>query len=207
LIDDAKQNAPLTVLTLERAVSIADYQDYAQAFAGIAKAHALWIHSGSAMGIYITLAGIDGASIPSTSKTYKNLTDSLRRNGDAMLPLTMVNYTPATFSLKLSVKINSDASEEAVIKILEKTLRDYFSFKQREFGQHVSQDEILAVAHSVEYVDAVRITEFYKEEPGTAVKIESIIAAYTPIASVTASPKPAELLTLSSAPLIVETFL
>src|SRR5262249_37766363 len=45
-LDDIRVNAPQTVLTLGRAVSIADYQSYAATFAGIAKAYAIWIPSG-----------------------------------------------------------------------------------------------------------------------------------------------------------------
>ncbi len=45
-IDDVRSNAPQTVLTLGRAVSITDYQSYAATFAGIAKAYAIWIPSG-----------------------------------------------------------------------------------------------------------------------------------------------------------------
>ena len=37
-VDDIRTNAPLSVLTLGRAVSIADYQNFAASFAGIAKA-------------------------------------------------------------------------------------------------------------------------------------------------------------------------
>ena len=47
----ARDNAPLTVLTLERAVSIDDYTNFARAFAGIDKAQALWIPSGPARGV------------------------------------------------------------------------------------------------------------------------------------------------------------
>ena len=42
----ARRNAPLTVLTLDRAVSLRDYEDFARGFAGIAKAHATWFGAG-----------------------------------------------------------------------------------------------------------------------------------------------------------------
>ena len=45
-LDDARQNAPLTVLTLDRAVSLKDYEDFARAFSGIAKALATWTWDG-----------------------------------------------------------------------------------------------------------------------------------------------------------------
>ena len=41
-----------TVLTLDRAVSLRDYEDFARAFAGIAKAHAMWVADGPARGVH-----------------------------------------------------------------------------------------------------------------------------------------------------------
>ena len=41
-LDDARQNVPLTVLTLDRAVSLKDYEDFSRGFSGIAKALATW---------------------------------------------------------------------------------------------------------------------------------------------------------------------
>jgi len=205
-IADARQNAPLTVLTLDRAVSVQDYRDYARAFAGVAKAHALWVASGPSRGIYITLAGVDGASIPEGSKTYTNLMSSLRRYGDPMLPLSLVNFTAATFTLGMAVKIADAAVRESVLQELEETLRDYFSFANRDFGQHVTQDEVLAVAHSVTHVEAVRITRLYRDGPGASETVEPIIAAQVPVASLTVPPEPAELLTLSKSPLEMESF-
>lgn len=206
VISDARQNAPLTVLTLDRAVSIQDYRDYARAFAGVAKAHALWISAGPSRGIYITCAGVDGAHIPENSSTYINLMNSLRRFGDAMLPLNLVNYIPATFALGMAVKVSDDAVHETVTSELEVTLRDYFSFANRGFGQHVSQDEVLAVAHSVKNIEAVRITRLYKNEPGATDTVEPIIESRLPIASLEIAPKPAELLTLSAEPMEMESF-
>ena len=206
VIDDARQNAPLTVLTLDRAVSVLDYQHYARAFSGVAKAHALWIASGPSRGIYITLAGIDGAQIPATGSTYTNLMNSLRRYGDPLLPLSLVNYTPVSFVLAMAVKVNEDAERDAVLAELESVLRDYFSFARRDFGQHVSQDEVLSVAHSVDYVEAVRITRFYKDEPGAVDSVVPIIPSQLPVASMTAPPEPAQILTLSDQPLEIGTF-
>ena len=50
-------NAPLTVLTLDRVVSLRDYEDFARAFAGIAKALATWSWDGERRGVFVTVAG------------------------------------------------------------------------------------------------------------------------------------------------------
>src|SRR6185295_6720744 len=41
-LDQARENAPLTVLTLERIVSLPDFEDFSRAFGGIGKAQATW---------------------------------------------------------------------------------------------------------------------------------------------------------------------
>jgi len=206
IIDDAKDNAPLTVRTLDRAVSIQDYQHFARAFAGVAKAHALWIQAGPSRGIYLTIAGINGATIPTDSKTYVNLLAALRRYGDPLMPLSLVNFSVARFRLGLAVKVNEDANSDAVLANLDETLRQHFSFSRRDFGQHVSQDEIVAVAHGTKHIEAVRITRFYEEGVGSGNTIKTIIAARLPVASLTVPPQPATMLIMSDAVIDMELF-
>jgi hypothetical protein len=93
-----------------------------------------------------------------------------------------------------------------VLEELEAALRDTFSFANRDFGQHVSQDEVLAVAHSIDHVEAVRITRFFKQETGAVDSVEAIIPSHLPVASLTVAPEPAQLLTLSEEPLEMESF-
>ena len=61
--DDARKNAPLTVLTLDRAVSLQDYEDFARTFAGVAKAQAVWVWDGRKRSVFLTVAGPDGADL------------------------------------------------------------------------------------------------------------------------------------------------
>jgi len=62
--DDIRANAPLSVLTLGRAVSITDYQNFAASFAGIAKASAIWLPNGANRGVFLTVAAAGGAALP-----------------------------------------------------------------------------------------------------------------------------------------------
>ena len=62
-LDRARLNAPLTVLTLDRIVSLRDYEDFARAFAGIAKALATWTWDGERQGVFVTVAGVDGTPL------------------------------------------------------------------------------------------------------------------------------------------------
>ncbi len=69
--DDARRNAPLTVLTLGRVVSLRDYEDFARAFPGIAKALATWTWDGQRQGVFVTVAGPDGAAVDEAGQTLR----------------------------------------------------------------------------------------------------------------------------------------
>src|SRR5262249_10871273 len=62
---DARRNTPLTVLTLDRIVSLQDYEDFARAFAGIDKALATRLWRGERRSVFVTVAGSNGAEVPS----------------------------------------------------------------------------------------------------------------------------------------------
>ena len=87
-VDDIRANAPLSVLTLGRAVSITDYQNFAQSFAGIAKAHALWIPSGPGRGVFLTVAAAGGSALPPGNPTLANLITALQNYGNPLIPIT-----------------------------------------------------------------------------------------------------------------------
>jgi len=199
----ARVNAPLTVLTLERAVSIQDYRDFARAFAGIAKAHALWVPSGPARGVFLTLAGEEGSAVAASSDTSRNLLAALRSYGDPLLPLTLASYREARFRLRLAVKVLADADSERVMAAVEARLRAAFAFEVRNFGQGVSVDEVAAAAQAVAGVEAVHVAELHRSDR-LLPKFVPRLFAELPVASVGAAPLAAELLTLDPAPLVLE---
>jgi predicted phage baseplate assembly protein len=201
--DQARSNAPLTVLTLERAVSIRDYRDFARAFAGVAKAHALWIPSGPARGVFLTIAGERGAAVAETSDTFVNLQSALRLYGDPLMPLVLKSYRDARFQLRASVKVAEDADATLVLPQIEARLRTAFGFDARGFGQGVSVDEMSAACHAVAGVVAVHVTELHRSDAPLPVFVPRLFAEL-PVASLTALPLAAELLTLDAAPVTLD---
>src|SRR5206468_4604786 len=137
------QNAPITVLTLDRVVSLTDYQDFARAFAGIAKALATWTWDGQSRGIFVTVAGPDGADIPDGSKTMTNLIVAMQSAGDPHVPLRVQTYRPAFFRLSALIVINPDYQQDKVIAAVTDALRVAFSFDARGFGQGVALSQVV----------------------------------------------------------------
>ena len=201
-LERALDNAPLTVLTLERAVSIDDYAHFAGAFAGIDKAHALWIQGGPARGVFLTIAGVDGAAVAQASATHAHLREALATYGDPLVPLRMTNYIDARFCCRLSVKVLETFEADAVLAAIDTVLRAHFSFARRSFGQTVSVDEVAAVAQGVDGVVAVQVRRLHRL--GQSPTVVPRLFARLPVASPTTLPQAAELLTLADAPLELE---
>lgn len=204
-LEDARINAPLTVRTLERAVSIQDYRDFARSFAGVAKAHALLINIGPARGIFLTVAGEEGLSFPTTSDD--NLFKALRDYGDPLIPIRIVNCISKTFRLRASIKVAADADKTVVLPKVEAALRETFGFEQRELGQGVTVDQALAIIQNIAGVEASYLHELYLSDnppPAGINKVTPQLIAALPLASYTGIPTGAELLTLDPGPLTLE---
>src|SRR5690606_4707240 len=105
-IDKAKRNASLTILTLDRIVSLRDYEDFATAFAGIAKAHATWARRQNRQQVFLTIAAEDGAAVLPNSVTYQNLIKAIERAGANHIPLNVTSYTPRYFNVSAGLIID-----------------------------------------------------------------------------------------------------
>src|SRR5260370_26320818 len=62
-IDQARANAPVAVMALDRLVSVRDYADFARNFAGIGKAVAVRLSDGRRQLVHVTIAGADDIAI------------------------------------------------------------------------------------------------------------------------------------------------
>jgi phage-related baseplate assembly protein len=198
----ARQNAPLHVLTLERAVSTQDYIDFSRSFSGVARAYGIWIGDGRARGVHLTVVGPDGAEIPSGSETLKNLIGALRRYGDRLLPLSVQSYVPATFQLKATVKVADDADPAKVLAAVEGALRAAYSFDARDFGQPITIDAVYATIQTVSGVVAADINQLYRSDTGPQPpEPQPRLLAALPAVQGNGSVSAAELLMLSPAPI------
>ncbi len=198
-LDNARTNAPLTVLTLDRTVSLLDYEDFSRAFAGIAKALATWTWDGQTKRVFITVAGPDGAEIKPNSDTYANLLAALQQSGDPFVSLRVKSYRAASFRFAGKVKVNPDYQTEAVLAAVEEALREQFSFDVRAFGEPVFLSEVIAAVQAVPGVVAVDVNKLYRT--GAAATLQTRLLAALPETLANGSLVSAELLTLDSAPL------
>lgn len=199
-LDEARANAPLTLLTLGRVVSLQDYEDFARAFPGIEKSLATWTWRNQRRYIFLTVAGVNGAVVSKSDVLYKNIVTALADSGDARVPVVLESYTPRFFRLMANLKINSDYQADKVLPVVEARLRSDFSFHARRFGQPVSLSEVITSCQQVEGVVAVDVDALYYAENAAASPPPSLLTARIPVTydDVVVA---AELLTLDPAPL------
>lgn len=198
-LEDARENAPLGLLTMGRAVSLQDYEDYSRSFAGIRKAMAVAISRLGVPRIYITLAGPDGALIESSTKTYENLLNALKNAGDPYVRFSLLSYRPAYFKLDAELYVHSDYQVDKVIEAARVALREDFSFDARAFNQAVHLSEVISTLQNVEGVTAVDVNHLYRSDAGP---IDPPPGSLMPNISTSGDQMMgAELLTLDPAPL------
>ena len=202
--DEARRNAPLTMLTLGRAVSVQDYTDFARSFAGVAKAYAIWLPSGSARGIHLSIAGPHGDAIAPGSATHAHLTEALRKYGDPLIPLRISSYVPVNFRIKAKIKVDAAFLSDDVLKAARDRLLAHYAFVERDFAQQVAIDEVMAVIQAVPGVVAVDVDELYRLDPGSIPAIVARLFAKPPQLQADGSVSAAELLTLDTSALTLE---
>lgn len=202
-LEEARRNAPLTVLTLGRIVSLRDYEDFARTFSGIDKALATWTWFGEKRGVFVTIAGPGGAEVIESSPLYTNLVGAMGSSGNPLVPLQVKSYQSGLFRVTASLKIDPAYIPEKVLADAEQQLRAEFSFEQRSFGQPVHLSEVFVVLQRVNGVIAVNITALYRSNDSAT--LNQHLAAAVPLPTRTAV-LPAEILTLDSQPLNLGTF-
>ncbi len=162
---DARRSAPLHVLTLERVVSLQDYQDFSAAFAGIARALATWTWSGSARGVVVTVAGPGGAALDPDGETIANLAAALRGSGNRYVPVSVLPYQAKRFEIAGLVSVDTDNYDPAlVLAAVRAALLAAFGFDARALGQGVAQSEVIAAIQALPGVQGVRLNRFSRAD-------------------------------------------
>lgn len=161
--DQARRNAPLAVMALDRLVSTADYAAFARTFAGIGKASALRLSDGHRQLVHVTIAGAEDIPIDTNSDLYRNLRRALRDYGDPFQAIQvnvrelMALVISANVGVLPDYQWESDAPDiPSVATNIRTALLDAFSFERGELGQSVFLSKVISIIQQVSgvaYVD------------------------------------------------------
>jgi predicted phage baseplate assembly protein len=202
-LDSARQNAPLKVLTLDRIVSLDDYENFAGAFAGIGKAQAAALWSGDQYLVHLTVAGAGGAAVDPESALYASLIGAIDQARAPVHRVLVANYRALFFDIEAQVLVDQPRYVAAdVFAAVTAALESAFSFDARSFAQPVTASEVTAVIQSVPGVIASDLTGlFLITVPEGAARFEGLspILCASPARLSGGSLLPAELLLVNPA--------
>jgi hypothetical protein len=168
--ESARASIPLGVRTLGRAVSLLDYEDFARAFSGVAKAHAAVLPLRAGRTIVVSVAFTGGDRLD-------DLGTALRGHGDPRVQVLVLAGTTQTFRLALKVAVDPAYETDVVLTGVEAALRTAYSFEARGFTEPVFRSEVIAVAHTVPGVLAVDVDRLYA---GATPSLADRLLAQTP---------------------------
>jgi predicted phage baseplate assembly protein len=159
--DQARENAPITVLTFERIVSLADFENFARSFGGIAKAQAALLWQGEHRVVFVTVAGLQGAALPAGDPLLERLRSAIRKAGAVLVPFDLLSYESLSFALRAEIIPVEGFLTNEVMAAAQAAVQSAFSFEQRSLGQSVTRSEVIAAIQSAPGVQAVNLKAFH----------------------------------------------
>ncbi|MBW4644919.1 MAG: putative baseplate assembly protein [Goleter apudmare HA4340-LM2] len=175
-MEEARISAPLTVRTLDRIVSLQDFEDFARAFAGIGKAQVNVVQNGATQIVHLTVGAIGGAAVLPDSSLYENLVKAIDAARDPVQVVVQIDsYQPIFFNVEAKIIVDPRRQPEPVLIAVRQAIKEKFAFENRLFGQPVTSAEAIAAMQSVPGVIAVDLDGLYLRGFSKTVE-ESLIA-------------------------------
>ena len=160
-----RNNAPRSVRTFDRAVSLLDFQDLITASGEVAKALAAWVWDGFAPAVHLTVAGQQGtifADLTSLGATLANARDPNHR-------LLLENFAQIPIFVTASLWTDPKRARSDVIAAALQAIAAALSFDALALGQSIHLSAIYAVLQGVPGVVAADVTGLgFRIPPGTA---------------------------------------
>lgn len=155
--DQIRRNVATEILTFDRLVSVRDYEDFARARPGIAKASSRRLSDGGRQLVHVTVAGAGGQPLDDQGETLRSLRSAVRRNGDPVQPVLIAPARLMLLIVSARIRPLPGGQWEDLEPRVRSTLLETFGFAQRELGQDVSLGEIYRATQQVPGVDEVHV--------------------------------------------------
>lgn len=160
-LEDARENAPLKVLTMERVVSLQDYEDFARSFSGIYKALAGWVWNGEDQVVHLTVAGQNGKAVGPLSDLGRRLRSAIDSARHPDHSITLASFEGFTFVVDASVLPDPERVPEDVLEAAKRAVVEAFSFDSRELACPVALSDVMAALQNTSGVVAAQVNKLY----------------------------------------------
>ncbi|HWA83930.1 MAG TPA: putative baseplate assembly protein [Fimbriimonadaceae bacterium] len=175
--DSARTNAPLTVITLDRVVSVTDFEDFARAFAGIGDAQATALVKGETQLLHLTVVDEHGKEFDASAKTLTSLVDALDAARDTTKQVMVAGPQVLNFNVEAGILVDSRYEFDKVKKAVTDKLLATFCFGPRTFAQPVSAAEVITAIQGIAGVVMVDLNalSMYTDPAGKKSTLASVL--------------------------------
>ncbi len=153
-LTQARRNAPTTVRTFGRAVSLRDFEDLVTASGEVAKAQATWVWCGATRTVHLTVAGQRGGHF--SDEALARLHAGLTAHRDRNHPLILSNYLKVPVVVQATLGVDPAYVAKEAEAAARAALLAALSFEELRFGQPLHLSDIYRVlqdTHGVLWVD------------------------------------------------------
>ncbi|MBN3925391.1 putative baseplate assembly protein [Nostoc sp. NMS4] len=154
---EIRRNAPVSITSLNRAVSVQDYANFARTFTGIGKSNAQRLSNGSDQILHITIAGADDIHIDRNSDLYRSFVQALYQFGDPYQSLKIDMRELMLLIISANVRILANYQWSSVALEIRTALFDKFSFENQELGEDIVLSGVISTIQQVPGVDYVDV--------------------------------------------------
>jgi hypothetical protein len=172
--DSIRLNAPLALRTLNRAVSLSDYESLALTQSGISKAFAIASSFGA---VSLFVAGDDASTVSTAQQAVLKTFFSTKTPPGTTL--TVNSHVPAYPYISLAISVLPQYNAAAVQAQVQAAIYELFKYSNVSFNQQVTEGDIYATCLAVKGVNYVTISDMERLPAAPAVNGIYTQTAYT----------------------------
>lgn len=176
LPEESKRSAPISVRTMDRAVSINDHRELALSYAGISKARASWVRIQGRNTIRLVVATVGGKPLSAPLKSsLAGYLDARRAPGN---PIVIEDYQPFPVRLELDVTVLPDftlAETRSRVADALGAKEGFFQFERRGLGDDLYLSDVYATVEAVRGVDYL-VAIAFRPEQDSSTAVRDVIA-------------------------------
>lgn len=152
-LDQARQNAPVSVRTFGRVVSLEDFAWLATASGAIAKAEADWVWRGLDRSVHLTVAAEGSGALSTVAMARLHAALDAARDPNHVLLVANALLVPIVIAAKLVVL--PSFVRATVLEAARARLLDHLSFAGAGLGRPLHASQVITVLQAVDGVDGV----------------------------------------------------
>jgi len=155
-IDEVKRNAPSIYRTQSRCVTRQDFEDIALTIPGVDKVSVIDNSMMDEIGIF----GVKVCVIPKDQKypteSFKNyIKNILEEKKIVSTQVDVIDPTFIPYDVNINININPNLSSSIVSNKIREVVNNYLSYKNRDFGEEVSVQELYKLISNVQGVNII----------------------------------------------------